>query len=451
MGKAMYLGVSGKARKVKKAYIGVDGKARKIKKMYIGDANGKARLFWSGSDVNPYLLISFTNASGGWRSASATADDFGSTNWNIRPTRDSHIFTIGSSTYKSYRGRIAFCYGKYFMNYNQCLMYSTDGDTWTKVGDVLFSGAYPRIMNGKLCYIGSSSSPATMYVVESDLTVTTQTMSATFNTQGNYNHIYLQGTFQFYNGYYYFVTSSGFSYGSQAGASGNGSFALHKCPVGSNSVSRVLEFGSWSYNYSGTTMYKMDRSIYAMHLCGSYMLIHASDRMYVVDLTSDKIVSESTDIYKGGTNSGHRLATSYRVNDNQFMIFFARDTTTGSGSNLSCSRVVTCGSDGTITVGELGSAGWWDWSSNSGGVVDYLVSGSSVNNLNKFAGVEDKIYFMTGQRKNQLPEIAMYYSLDFGVTWTANVITMSSEKTGSTSATTYKMLSKGVAIENDYI
>jgi len=47
MAKGVFIGVSNKARKVKKAYIGVDGKARKIKKMYIGDANGKARLFWS--------------------------------------------------------------------------------------------------------------------------------------------------------------------------------------------------------------------------------------------------------------------------------------------------------------------------------------------------------------------------------------------------------------------
>lgn len=45
-----YIGVDGKARKVKGGYIGVDGKARKIKKGYIGDANGVARLCWSGVD-----------------------------------------------------------------------------------------------------------------------------------------------------------------------------------------------------------------------------------------------------------------------------------------------------------------------------------------------------------------------------------------------------------------
>lgn len=44
-----YIGVDGKARKVKGGYIGVDGKARKIKKGYIG-VNGVARLCWSGID-----------------------------------------------------------------------------------------------------------------------------------------------------------------------------------------------------------------------------------------------------------------------------------------------------------------------------------------------------------------------------------------------------------------
>lgn len=48
MGRGMYLGVDSKARKVKKMYIGVDGKARKVKKIFVGDANGKARLCWSG-------------------------------------------------------------------------------------------------------------------------------------------------------------------------------------------------------------------------------------------------------------------------------------------------------------------------------------------------------------------------------------------------------------------
>ena len=46
MGNA-YIGDSNsKARKIKSAFVGIDGKARKIKKIYVGDENGKARLAW---------------------------------------------------------------------------------------------------------------------------------------------------------------------------------------------------------------------------------------------------------------------------------------------------------------------------------------------------------------------------------------------------------------------
>ena len=48
-----YIGVDGKARKIKGGYIGVDGKARKIKKGYIGDENGVARLCWVDNPFDP--------------------------------------------------------------------------------------------------------------------------------------------------------------------------------------------------------------------------------------------------------------------------------------------------------------------------------------------------------------------------------------------------------------
>ena len=47
-----YIGVDGKARKIKGGYIGVDGKARKIKKGYIG-VNGVAQLCWTAFDGDP--------------------------------------------------------------------------------------------------------------------------------------------------------------------------------------------------------------------------------------------------------------------------------------------------------------------------------------------------------------------------------------------------------------
>lgn len=53
MATGFYIGVDGKARKIKGGYIGIDGKARKINKGYIGDANGIARLCWTGFDGDP--------------------------------------------------------------------------------------------------------------------------------------------------------------------------------------------------------------------------------------------------------------------------------------------------------------------------------------------------------------------------------------------------------------
>lgn len=49
----VYIGVDGKARKIKGGYIGIDGKARKIKKGYIGDENGVARLCWTAISFDP--------------------------------------------------------------------------------------------------------------------------------------------------------------------------------------------------------------------------------------------------------------------------------------------------------------------------------------------------------------------------------------------------------------
>lgn len=63
----IYVGVDGKARKVKGVYIGIDGKARKIKKGYIGDENGVARLCWSdGKKLSEYTVgsIVYLNENG---------------------------------------------------------------------------------------------------------------------------------------------------------------------------------------------------------------------------------------------------------------------------------------------------------------------------------------------------------------------------------------------------
>ncbi len=51
MGKALYIGIGGAARKMKKAYIGIGGAARRVKKIYIG-VGGTARLCYSYSALS---------------------------------------------------------------------------------------------------------------------------------------------------------------------------------------------------------------------------------------------------------------------------------------------------------------------------------------------------------------------------------------------------------------
>ena len=53
MGKNLYVGIDGKARKAKKIYVGIDEKARKVKKAWIG-VNGIARLFYSSEGILSY-------------------------------------------------------------------------------------------------------------------------------------------------------------------------------------------------------------------------------------------------------------------------------------------------------------------------------------------------------------------------------------------------------------
>lgn len=59
MAKNIYVGVGGKARKVKQLYVGVAGKARKVKKVYVG-VGGKARLVYVA--YIPVTKITLTSA-----------------------------------------------------------------------------------------------------------------------------------------------------------------------------------------------------------------------------------------------------------------------------------------------------------------------------------------------------------------------------------------------------
>lgn len=160
MGKALYVGVSSKAHKGKKAYIGVDGKARKIKKMYIGDANGKARLFWSGGGLIAFCydkkqIVSFDESVSGlsysekltWKASSKMAFAF-DRYWSVSVTQkneyvnNQHTNVSYSDFYYSYdgitwtktninkKGTTAFYAVNGILIANHCNVYTTDGVTW---------------------------------------------------------------------------------------------------------------------------------------------------------------------------------------------------------------------------------------------------------------------------------------------------------------------------------
>lgn len=106
-----YIGVDGKARKVKGGYIGIDGVARKIKKGYIGDENGVARLCWSFDKVTFTIMGAAQNTptSDFWHTTDIiltqglpedmTWGEF--VNSKINP--DFKLYTLGGKTYIQYK------------------------------------------------------------------------------------------------------------------------------------------------------------------------------------------------------------------------------------------------------------------------------------------------------------------------------------------------------------
>ena len=63
MAKNIYVGVGGKARKIKQLYVGVGGKARKVKKVYVG-VGGKARLVYTSYVAVTGITLSAVNEVG---------------------------------------------------------------------------------------------------------------------------------------------------------------------------------------------------------------------------------------------------------------------------------------------------------------------------------------------------------------------------------------------------
>ncbi len=148
MAKGMYIGVSSKARKVKKIYIGVSGKARKVKKVYIG-VSGKARLCWSGS--TPYNIIAIFNSNTRGNSQ-ATTDSF---------SDFTEYSNLGAGFYVQ-RSKMVFFNGKFFA----CLSPSSNSTYYGIYYRTSISGSWTL---AKTLYSGSSRMGVNFYVYNGTL------------------------------------------------------------------------------------------------------------------------------------------------------------------------------------------------------------------------------------------------------------------------------------------
>ena len=200
MAKALYVGVGGVAKKGKKGYVGVGGVAKKIKKMYVGDANGKARLAWSGGGGYRFL-ISQQNAY-----APNGANYISSTNAN--PPTSGYTSTgqpISSPAYILYdKKREQFILLSQYITYNSentIYVMKRDANSWTSVGKLTCpSGCYIRLDRGGvsidddgniICPAGNSNDGGSVYnfcffkfYVENNSIVTGTKSSWIYNENG---------------------------------------------------------------------------------------------------------------------------------------------------------------------------------------------------------------------------------------------------------------------------
>ena len=161
MGKKLSIGVSAVAHKGKKMSIGVNNVAHKAKKACIGDANGKARLFWSGGGlfIAPCAgRVLLTSEDGRNWTESETETSFTNPQY-AKLVYGNGVYVLllyTGGVYYSYDGLtwtlsktfsgssstnrvINFCNNKFVVLSGTTAYTSTDGITWTTVGTIVNS------------------------------------------------------------------------------------------------------------------------------------------------------------------------------------------------------------------------------------------------------------------------------------------------------------------------
>lgn len=172
MAKNWYVGASSVAHKVKKAYVGVGGVAHKVKKAYIGDANGKARLCWTGKEYQ-YVLH---------------GSDYKLRLYNINGT------LVNTCTY-GFNGYDAFIdyddeQGKWFIACRNSNAVDLVG-YWDGVATSItlkniydrFTGSHPELHNGRIYYrLGNTYGSIRAY------NIATNTFTTVVNSTNNINY-----------------------------------------------------------------------------------------------------------------------------------------------------------------------------------------------------------------------------------------------------------------------
>lgn len=429
MGKAMYLGVSSKARKSKKAYIGVSGKARKIKKMYIGDANGKARLFWSGTNAAKLVVaLSDTHEMYSDYSHIFTADDYK----NIKNITVTALSVANSGVCQGY-----ILGDKYLFPSNGCTYYctadgteivtlekSTNPSRYYRMGldssnntlytvhrSELTTGGGPGGSGGVVQFflqsinedLEVSSTQLVQNYPPMDTNGTRPSFSWSKATSGDESNYY-SGNASIYNNKAYVVL---LSY-TQTGGSGSSAYPyLYVIDLNTKTLKKVCDIGA-QLSYTGYCIRDVNKLTIAFS-DGLLMFVNHS----IYKLNSDgasvsKLVDVNDASFYGGYYSFDNVI---RISETKFLITYFKG---GSISTAYCAKLYEF-KNGALTL------------------LNTLAVGSDTN---KAVLVDDALIIIhTSPNSNDLTYLE--YSLDYGVTWTRNNLNNGDLGISATAGTRY--------------
>ena len=146
MGRNLYVGVNGTARKVNKLYVGVGNKARKVKRAYVGDSWGKAQLFYADlpTTINihcgMYDTVNFTYAGQSY-SVSTTTNTSASITINMQSDSESITFRSSLTSYERTATVTAATTNNIYVRPSNCIF-------WYGYSEITSMSSYCNITSG---------------------------------------------------------------------------------------------------------------------------------------------------------------------------------------------------------------------------------------------------------------------------------------------------------------